>query len=92
MVSFYFFYFYFFYLFRPKLQLIQISEDPTMLCYTDFDVSEKSIPPHALLAIQKHTVSPSHLLTEVKQEICILLNTTDINKIWNDESQKLQGD
>lgn len=46
---------FFLFLFWPKLQLIQINEAPTMLCYTEFDLSEKSIPPHALLAIQKHT-------------------------------------
>lgn len=36
--------------------------------------------------------SPRQLFAEVKQQICMWLNTKDINKIWNDETQKLQGD
>lgn len=50
-----------------------------MLCRAD----SISISAHALLVIQKQTdrLSLHHLFAEVKQEICILLNTKDINKI-----------
>lgn len=57
-----------------------------VLCSTDFDLKEmKSIhfSPHTLLSLQKHTagVSPRQLFAEVKQEICIRLNTKGISEI-----------